>query len=102
MNSQSTKPEISTYQVNHMQVIIWKYYLGIYIPQTANQVVLNAAKRATDSLYPIKLVGVLIGNGVLSNDEKFRNEVADNYMVRRNFYDLITQTGILHQCTRYP
>ena len=85
-----------------MQVIIWKYYLGIYIPQTANQVVLNAAKRATDSLYPIKLVGVLIGNGVLSNDEKFRNEVADNYMVRRNFYDLITQTGILHQCTRYP
>jgi serine carboxypeptidase-like clade 2 len=62
-------------------------YLGMYVPCTAEVIVKKNLEHPNDK---INLKGILVGNGVLVNDDDFFDKWNLDYMVKRNFYDLVT------------
>lgn len=70
--------------------IIFRYYfvveLGMYVPCTAEIIV----KNNNEGKNRINLKGILVGNGVLKNDDDFFDLWNREYMIKRNFYDIVT------------
>ena len=63
----------------------------MYVPCTAEVIVKKNLENPDDK---INLKGILVGNGVLVNDDDFFDKWNLDYMVKRNFYDLVTQNII--------
>lgn len=63
------------------------FNLGMYVPCTAEVIVKKNLEHPNDK---INLKGILVGNGVLVNDDDFFDKWNLDYMVKRNFYDLVT------------
>lgn len=59
----------------------------MYVPCTAEVIV---KKNIENPLDKINLKGILVGNGVLINDDDFFDIWNREYMLKRNFYDLVT------------
>ncbi|CAD8159113.1 unnamed protein product [Paramecium pentaurelia] len=74
-------------------------YSGMYIPCTAEVIVKK------NKLFPqdkINLKGIMVGNGVLVNEDEFIFKWNREYLVKRNFLDLVTQNIMQISCTKYP
>lgn len=61
-------------------------YSGMYVPCTAEVIV----KKNKEGKNRINLKGILVGNGVLVNDDDFFDLWNREYMIKRNFYDIVT------------
>lgn len=59
----------------------------MYVPCTAEVIVKKNIENPQDK---INLKGILVGNGVLINDDDFFDIWNREYMLKRNFYDLVT------------
>lgn len=59
----------------------------MYVPCTAEVIVKKNIENPFDK---INLKGILVGNGVLINDDDFFDIWNREYMLKRNFYDLVT------------
>jgi len=67
----------------------------MYIPFLAN-VTLDGNKVGTN--IKINLKGILIGNGVLVNNDSFYETTQHNYWIKRNLFDYKTSYALQHQC----
>lgn len=83
--------------------IIFRYYfvdvLGMYVPVTAEVIVNN---NNNEKQKRINLKGILVGNGVLKNDDNFFDLWNREYMIKRNFYDIVTQNVMHNSCSKSP
>ncbi|CAD8107120.1 unnamed protein product [Paramecium primaurelia] len=73
-------------------------YSGMYVPCTAEVIV----KKNKEGQNRINLKGILVGNGVLVNDDDFFDLWNREYMIKRNFYDIVTQNVMHNSCQRSP
>ncbi|CAD8074342.1 unnamed protein product [Paramecium sonneborni] len=74
-------------------------YSGMYIPCTAEVIIKNNLQFPDDQ---INLKGIMIGNGVLVNDDNFIFKWNREYLIKRNFFDLVTQNVMQISCTKNP
>lgn len=70
----------------------------MYVPCTAEVIV----KKNKEGQNRINLKGILVGNGVLVNDDDFFDLWNREYMIKRNFYDIVTQNVMHNSCLRSP
>ncbi|CAD8154819.1 unnamed protein product [Paramecium pentaurelia] len=75
-------------------------YAGMYIPYTAKA--LLEGEKTIDQKEKIQFKGVLIGNGVLINNEKFRSQTSLKFLARRSFIDYTNQFILNHNCALQP
>ncbi|CAD8068642.1 unnamed protein product [Paramecium sonneborni] len=89
-----------TYYRGREFYIAGESYAGMYIPYTA-QALLEKEKNVIEN-ERINFKGVLIGNGVLINNEKLRNQTALKFLARRSFIDSTNQFILTHNCASKP
>lgn len=58
----------------------------MYVPFTAKAII-NGEKNRPNNDAKINIKGILVGNGVLVNNEDFFEKWNRSFMIKRNFYD---------------
>lgn len=67
------------------------------MPFTARAVINGEKNRPNDAKINIK--GILVGNGVLVNNEDFFEKWNRSFMIKKSFYDSVTSKVLLNQCS---